>query len=654
MGWVVVARKPLALAQAPADALAQSILWGGLASALLFVVVLGWTLHRQLRPLEALAQAARRLREDGLHVPLPTPSGEGELAEFALSLAQLVGALQASNQELRLAERVFSESSQGIVISDATNRIIRINAAFSRITGYTPDEVLGQNPKLLKSGQQDPDFYAAMWQAIQRHGHWQGEVWNRAKDGHIYPEWLTINTLRDDTSQITHFIGLFDDITDKKDFERRLMHLANYDALTELPNRNLLQEQVQTLLTAAAQSNQSVALMFIDLDKFKHINDTLGHPAGDQVLREVAQRFTTIVTNHGVLARWGGDEFVLALPGADGIQSAQVARQLSDSLQRPFAIGGAHYHISMSSGIALYPADGRTVEALLRCADTAMYRAKADGTNRYRFFETTMNAGVERFLRIDNALRHDLAQGGQHLAIALQPQFSGEGTRILGAEVLARWHHPELGDVSPTQFIPVAEDTSQIGALGDWIINAATQAYATLAQAGYTMPLSINVSAQQLHDPDLADRLMAACQRQRVPPEYLMVEVTESAVISDEHKAMQTLETLRAQGFKLSLDDFGTGYSCLNYIQRIHPSEIKIDQSFVGRMLTDADSMHIVEFTMGLATSMGMTVVAEGVETAAQQQALQALGSMRMQGYLLSRPVPLASLLALLQTRQPA
>ncbi|MDD2926283.1 EAL domain-containing protein [Rhodoferax sp.] len=650
MGWAVVARKAEVSAFGPAQDLSRLILLSGLATAVLFSAILWFVLNRHLRPLEALSVAAEKIRNEDLSAEIPQPIGNGELALFARSLTSLVSSLQHNNAELRLSARVFNESGQGILIADQHNRIVRVNRAFSRITGYLAEDVLGKTPAVLNSGRHGADFYQSMWKDITRHGSWQGEVWNRTQDGHIYPEWLTINTLRDERGVITHFIGIFDDITEKKDYERRLVHLANYDQLTDLPNRNLMQQDVELLLAQARQDNQGMALMFVDLDKFKHINDTLGHPAGDMVLKEVANRFKAQIEPANILARWGGDEFVVAIPGADGIKAANVAKQLIESLQRPFSIEGSRYHISMSAGIAIYPADGRNVDSLLRCADTAMYKAKQDGTNVYRFYESTMNAGVEHFLKIDNALRHALDNQGQHLSLVFQPQYSVDGKRILSAEVLIRWHHPELGQVSPAQFIPIAEDTGQIFLLGNWIIDATVRSYEVLVRSGHELPLSINISALQLRDPRLVKTLHDACTRFAVPANKLMVEVTESAIMSDEIKVMETLTALKAHGYRISIDDFGTGYSCLNYIQKIRPAEIKIDQSFVDKMLTDRDSHSIVEFTLGLATSMGMEVVAEGVETEAQRQELQRLGNIKLQGYLLSRPVPLEQLVPLLQS----
>jgi EAL domain-containing protein (putative c-di-GMP-specific phosphodiesterase class I) len=318
-------------------------------------------------------------------------------------------------------------------------------------------------------------------------------------------------------------------------------------------------------------------------------------------------------------------------------------------LQRPFTIEGGRYHLGMSVGVAMYPADGENVSQLLRCADTAMYRAKSEGNNQLRFYVDTMNVGLERYLKIDNALRHALDQGGQGLSLAFQPQFSGDGKTIVGAEALIRWSHPELGAITPVQFIPVAEETGLILPLGRWIMEEIARSYWQIVEAGRVpVALSMNCSAHQLVDPHLAAQLHEACQKMSVPSEHLLIEVTESAIMSDEFKDMDTLGQLRKHGYRVSIDDFGTGYSCLNYIQKIRPAEIKVDQGFVKTMLSDPDSHSIVLFTVRLAESLGMEVVAEGVETVEQQSALNAMGNVKLQGYLLGKPMPLQALIALL------
>jgi diguanylate cyclase (GGDEF)-like protein/PAS domain S-box-containing protein len=645
MGWVVIARRDEQLAFKPANDLSRTIFAGLLLSALAFSVVLWLMLKRYLRPLEQLARAAQQVHAQDLDAPIPTPVGDDEVAVFARSLAELVRALQGRNQDLRLADRIIEESGQGIVITDRAMRILRVNRAFSRITGYSLDEARGSTPALLKSGVQSREFYRDMFESLHAQGRWQGEIWNRNRAGEVYPEHLIIDSLRDAHGEITHFIGIFDDISEKKEYERRLVHLANYDQLTQLPNRNLLQYEAGPLLERARDEGREAALLFVDLDKFKNINDSLGHIAGDAVLTEVAARFRGCIGTGDLLARWGGDEFVIVSAQASRAAVAALAERLIAAMRLPFALDAGSYYLSMSVGIASFPAHGDSVQGLLRCADIAMYRAKEQGANRACFFEPEMNASVERFLRIDTALRHALANGGSGLALAFQPQFDADGVRMLGAEALARWEHAELGSITPTEFIAIAEKTGQIVGFGRWVVEQAVRACAQLRDAvGAALPIAVNFSAQQLHDPGLVESLQQACAGWGVDADAIVVEVTESAIMSDEPRAMQALARLRELGHRISIDDFGTGYSCLTYVQKLRASEIKVDRSFVSTMLESQESRNIIVFTLALAQSMGMEVVAEGVETEAQRVELQRIGPLRLQGYLLARPMPLEAL----------
>lgn len=679
MGWSVVARKAEDAAFRRADALVHTITALGIATAVLFGLATWWMLDRQLQPLEQVSRAAEQVRGKDLTVPIPQPQGRDEIAVFARSLSQLVGDLQAYNAQLRLTSRVFTESSQGIMITDPEQRILRVNRAFGKITGYSEDEAIGQTPSILKSDLHDAAFYREMWHCIEQRGFWRGEIWNRNKQGKLYPEWLNINALTDEFGNVVHYIGLFDDITEKKEYEHRLVHLANYDLLTELPNRHLMQKHLQEALARVHGTESGLALLFIDLDKFKHINDTLGHPAGDLVLKEVATRFSAEIDGNQILSRWGGDEFVLVVPGADSMAASSLAKRLIERLQIPFALEGGRYHLSLSVGIALFPVDARSADGLMRCADTAMYRAKKAGANRYQFYEKTMNAGVERFLRIDSALRQALKNKGQGLSLVFQPQFDADGANIVGLEALLRWEHPELGHttylpsyaspedrpgrvavmerrqdkavcmVSPAEFIPVAEDTGQILPLGAWVLEQVVKAYAELAADGCRrVPISVNCSVAQLRHHQLVDTLAGLVEKWQVPPHDLTVEVTETAIMSDETQVLQVLERLKAMGFRISIDDFGTGYSCLSYVQKLRPDELKIDRSFVEAIHDNPDSRNIVSFTLGLARTMNVEVVAEGVETIEQLAVLRELGDVTVQGFLFSRPVELGQLKNLL------
>jgi len=651
MGWRVVARKLESQAFEKADQLQWLISAFTLVVTLFFILLISRIISKQLRPLEQISEAAEQISHQDLSTPLPIPQGQDELAVLAKNLAQLVGHLQANNAELKLAGRVFEDSHQGIMITDAEQKVIRVNHAFTHITGYDANEAVGQRPSFLASGRQTKEFYAQMWQSIEKNGFWQGEIWNKHRTGYSYPEWLSIHVLYDDQGQVIHYIGIFDDITDKKNYEQRLVHLANYDSLTDLPNRHLMQRQSHMMIEHALINNQNVGLIFIDLDKFKHINDSLGHPVGDQILVETAVRFKQEITPDMVLSRWGGDEFVLVMPNCDQFMIGQLIKRLLTTLHRPFMLNQSPYHLSMSAGVAFYPRDAQTVEQLLRCADTAMYQAKHEGSNLYRFYEGSMHKDVSRFIQLDNALRNALQHHGLGLRMVFQPQFHTDGKMILGVEALIRWHDDQLGFVSPGEFIPVAEETGQVIALGYWIAEAVAHSYHQLIQQQCRpVPISINCSARQLTEVNLAKKLHEVFVRYQVPAEHIIIEVTESAVMGNEAEALKTLTEFKDYGYHISVDDFGTGYSCLSYMQKIAPSEVKIDQRFVDSMATNSDSHSIVVFTHGLAQSMGINVVAEGVETQEQLNLLKAIGEdIRIQGYLLAKPMEFDDFAALLK-----
>jgi diguanylate cyclase (GGDEF)-like protein/PAS domain S-box-containing protein len=649
MGWMVIARKSVESAFVAAERLQLMIIGLIGFSGLIVTLFVNRLLTRQLRALTQLSAAAEALVAGDLTVRLPHVKGKNELALLTNSLANLLTRLQRNNQELRLASRVFEDLGRGIMITDANNIIVKVNAAFCQITGYRNSDVIGKNPNLLSSGRHDKAFYRAMWQTLNETGTWQGEIWNRNAAGHVYPEWLTIYVLRDTNGQVSHYVGIFEDISEKKQIEDKLLQLAHCDQLTNLPNRYYMHEQAEKMLAHCQEQHERFALLFVDLDNFKHVNDHLGHFVGDQVLQETAMRFRHELPEHALLARWGGDEFVILITDADSGALSALAHRLMDSLQRPFYIGSEQHYLSASVGIALYPQDGHTVDQLLRCADTAMYQAKASGSNTFRFYEYRMHTRIARYTQVDNGLRRALALGGGGLYMAYQPQFSADGSVIMSLEALVRWQDAELGIVRPDEFVRIAEETGQIVPLGYWIIEAVLNDYRQLVTQGCRIvPIAINCSAYQLGEPDFAERLHQLVVQHNVPVQHIVLEVTESAIMRDETVALSTLATLRQYGYYLSLDDFGTGYSSLSYIHKIRPNEIKVDQHFIADMLTNPDSLNIVQFTYRLAESLQIDLVAEGVETLEQLAAIQAIGAFKIQGYLLAKPMTLAALLPLL------
>jgi diguanylate cyclase (GGDEF)-like protein/PAS domain S-box-containing protein len=649
MDWSIIARKSEQDALSPALQVKDRIHYIGIMTSFVLGVLIWLFIGIQLKPLERVSLAAEKIQDSDITATaIPDLQGNDEIATFARSLTGLVNSLQNRNQELLLTNRIFEESGQGILITDKDENVLRVNKSFTEITKFTAEEIQGKTPRVLASGKHGDVFYQQMWESLNKYGFWSGEVWNRNKQGKIYPDWLNINVLKNDKNEVTHYIALFDDITEKKEYEQKLIHLANYDVLTSLPNRNLLQEHIKGSIEQIEASNGELALLFIDLDKFKHINDSMGHSAGDNILQEVASRFLNVISPGQTLARWGGDEFVVLLPGVDALHAKKMGQTIIDTLVRTFTIDSASYHISASIGIALFPHDSRSVDGLLRCADTAMYKAKKEAENTCQLYESEMNESVQQFLRIDNAIRQSLRNNGQGLSLVFQPQYTLDGNKIVGAEALVRWQDSELGVVSPGDFIPIVEETRQIIQLGNWITEQAIKQFKEIVDDCHIITLSINCSTQQIMADHFLSHLVNVTRKYNVPSELIRIEVTESAIMSDEKKASNVLQKAKTLGFSVSIDDFGTGFSCLHYIQKIHPDEIKVDQSFVQLTDVDEDSRNIIAFTVGLAKSMKMEIVAEGVETQAQLNVLKSIGDMIIQGYLYSKPVAVEELKKLL------
>lgn len=564
------------------------------------------------------------------------------LAALLTRLGRAERSEAAAAARARLLTEVFENSGEAIVVTDAANRIIDINAAFTRLTGYARDEVLGQNPSILSAGRLSADDYHAMWESIQREGCWQGEIWDRRKDGSCYPKLLTIATLRDAQGAITHYIGSFTDISERKAAEDRINHLAHHDALTGLPNRLGLSDRLDQALAAARRDRQRLAVMFIDMDRFKAINDSLGHPVGDQLLVEVARRIKHCVRESDVVARFGGDEFVVV---ATGIADAAVttASTLAEKIQRllaqPYPISDHALHSTPSIGIGIFPDDGADADTLMKNADTAMYHAKARGRNNFQFFTAAMNAQAAERQQLESSL-HQALRNGEFL-LHFQPQVEALSGKVTGFEALARWNHPQQGLVPPLKFIPVAEETGLIEPLGDWVLDAACAQLRAFRQQGWPgLTMAVNLSAHQLRQVDLVPRVAAVLASHELDGAALELEVTESAAMDDPEASIRILSALRAMGVRVAIDDFGTGYSSLAYLKRLPIDCLKLDRSFVMDIETDANDAAICKATIALAHSLGLLVVGEGVETQAQYQFLKELGCDTLQGYYFSKPLP--------------
>lgn len=547
--------------------------------------------------------------------------------------------------ELRIAAAAF-DSQEGMMVTNAQCVVLRVNKAFSQTTGYTPEEIVGKTPRLLRSGRHDTDFYRAMWTSIHQTGAWQGEIWDRRKDGSVYPKWLTISQVKDDSGQVTHYIGTHYDITERKKAEDRINTLAFYDQLTGLPNRILLLDRLNRAMTASARSGSHGALLFIDLDNFKTLNDTQGHDMGDLLLQQVAQRFKQCIRNDDTAARQGGDEFVILLTGLglDAHDAAMAAESIAAKIlaehNRTYRLSDADYHCGASIGVTLFKGQTTSVDDVMKQADLAMYRAKSSGRNAVRFFDPTMEAAIQARTLLEHDLR--CAVDAQQFLLHYQPQVDG-AQRITGAEVLVRWLHPQRGMVPPAEFIPLAEETDLILPLGLWVLETACRQLARWAAHPHMAELTVavNVSANQLQQGNFVDQVLNVLRQTGANPQCLKLELTESLLVRNIEASIEKIAALKAAGVGFSLDDFGTGYSSLTYLKRLPLDQLKIDQSFVRDVLSDPNDAAIAKTVVELAKILGLSVIAEGVETREQRDFLVSQGCHAYQGYYFSKPVPL-------------
>jgi diguanylate cyclase (GGDEF)-like protein/PAS domain S-box-containing protein len=613
-----------------------------LAVIVLIANLLAQRLTRRLTHLMTVAEES----ETGHGYLRATLQGDDEIGILARRINRMLDALDEQKANLRIAAITF-ESQQGVIVTDPETLILRANQSFIAMTGYGEEELVGETPRILQSGRQSKAFYAAMWDEIERTGAWQGEIWNRRKDGAIAPEWLTLTAVKGASGKVTHYVGTYIDITARKAAEEEIRLLAFYDPLTGLPNRRLQRDRLQQAVVASGRSGQYGAVLFIDLDNFKMLNDTLGHDLGDVLLQQVAGRLTKCVRQGDSVARLGGDEFVVMLEDLSGqaADAAAYARQLGEkilaTLNHPYDLSGQAWHSTPSIGITLFGVQAVAVDELMKQADLAMYQAKLAGRNTVRFFDQDMQRVVSARAELTESLRVALVE--QQFILHYQPQVDGTG-RVIGAEALVRWEHPQRGRVSPADFIPAAEESGLIVPLGSWVLETACRQLAAWAAEPTlsSLVVAVNVSARQFGHPDFIAQVKTSIAGSGVNPQRLKLELTESLLVDNVEATIAKMTVLKALGVSFALDDFGTGYSSLSYLKRLPLDQLKIDQSFVRDVLCDRNDAAIARTIVALGQSLGLSVIAEGVETEAQREFLAHHGCPLYQGYLFSRPVPAA------------
>ncbi|MBS0587613.1 MAG: EAL domain-containing protein [Proteobacteria bacterium] len=570
----------------------------------------------------------------------PTAADLALIHEFASITALAVQKVYAA-KTLKQAAAVFESTREGVVITDLEPRIVAINRAYTEITGYSEAQVLGKNPKIIKSGRHGKSFYQEMWASLKSVGHWSGEIWNRRRNGEIYPQWLTISAVCDDRNEPCNYVGVFTDISQMKQSEAQLVQLAHYDPLTGLPNRLLVQSRLHHAIERAQRHNLRIGTLYIDLDRFKNINDSLGHPIGDELLSMLAARLKKRLREEDTLARLGGDEFLLVLEDIkDPSESATVAQTLIELLATPFVLPSGHeIFINASIGISLFPDDASNVTELIQHADMAMYLAKKEGRSTYRYHTEALSIAANERLVMENRLRHALA--AEEFILHYQPLIDARSGRVVGAEALVRWQPPDKDIVLPGKFIPVAEETGLIVPLGEWVLRAACAQGRAWIDAGLPpLVIAVNLSVRQFQSENLVEVIQRVLEETKLPAACLELELTESMFMEHAERSVETLKTLKAPGIQLAIDDFGTGYSSLTYLKRFPIDKLKIDQSFVRGLAHDPNDREIAATIIAMARSMKLSVLAEGVESEQQLAFLRQHGCDYYQGFLFHRPAP--------------
>ncbi|MDE2212491.1 MAG: EAL domain-containing protein [Betaproteobacteria bacterium] len=610
-----------------------------------------WTAHKDLaiqagicacwsQPI--LGAADRLLGTFAIYFRTPrTPDDQDlELVIHYANIAAIAIERGEFEEQSRLSSLILKNSGEGLVVTDEENRIIAINPAFTRITGYSFEEVKGQNPRLFKSDRHDRAYFQAMWRDLLTHGQWQGEIWDRRKNGETYAKWLTINTVRNEDGSVHRYVALFSDITEKKQSEELIWTQANFDSLTTLPNRNMFRDRLSQELKKAARTQLQVALLLIDLDKFKDVNDTLGHDVGDILLQETARRIQACVRASDTVARLGGDEFAVIIPELDDSTGLDaISHKIIDRLAEPYRLGSEVAFVSASIGIALYPDDAADIDTLIKNADQAMYAAKNSGRNRHSYFTLSLHEAAQRRVRLTNDLRSALAAG--QFLLHYQPIVEMATGRIHKAEALIRWRHPVRGLLGPMDFIPLAEETGMVLDIGNWVFSESVRQAARWRQVlDPDFQVSVNRSPVQFYDQAHNLACLDELKALGVPGRAIIFEITEQLLLDAQSKVSDTLLRFRDAEIQVAIDDFGTGYSSLSYLRKFDVDYLKIDRSFVEHLETDPNNVALCEAIIVMARRLGLKVIAEGVETLAQRNILAAAGCDYAQGYLFAQPIP--------------
>jgi len=548
-------------------------------------------------------------------------------------------ALKNSTQNLQLAEKVIEASLDGIIITDTKNTIQYVNSAFTHLTGYSPEEAIGKTPTILRSGRHDAKFYKEMWQKLLKNGYWQGEVWNRRKNNDIYPEKMTITAICNDSGKVSQYAAIFSDISDRKNYENQIQNLAYYDILTELPNRRLFGDRLEQAVLNAERHKLNPAVLFLDLDLFKRINDTLGHSVGDKVLRQISQRLSACLRGGDSVSRLGGDEFTILLQELDGVDNAaKLARRLINEVAKPLYVGEKEFFLTASIGVAVYPFDGENGEALVQNADTAMYKAKELGRNNFQLYTKSMNDKFQQKLSLENHLRR--AMQHDQFYMVYQPKTDAKTGKTASLEALARWEHPDIGLISPLEFIPVAEAMGLIAKLSEVFFEKVCTQWRQWVSVGLPkIPVAVNISLHHFKQPNLAENLIKIAKDKGMDLNYLEIEITESTFMDQMDVVVKELNILRDHGVSVAIDDFGTGYSSFSYLKRIPIDTLKIDKSFVDEISNGEDGAGIVSAIIAMAHQLKLSVVAEGVETEEELAFLREHDCDLIQGYIFAKPM---------------